>query len=198
MIQKENGHTKENILITVIEKTIGAPPFNSDCITFKGASVSALPDIPHALRSNSFEEYKKKTNPAEIRCLITHRNRRNQRSRATWIKRDEAAFIVSFIFLVIPSKLSKTAFKTAPRQTNLPFRETESLQSSNLRDIYSKYLFQLYLWQRFSKWKMLPLLKIAPGFFQNHLSPVTRDVCATDCYITVNLLPKKTFHSHHV
>lgn len=163
--------------------------------------MSALPDIPHSLRSNSFEEYKKETNPAEMRCLITslqsqrltHRNRRNQRPRATWIKRDEAAFIIRFIFLVIASKLSKTAFKTAPRQTNLPFRETESLQSSNLRDIYSKYLFLLYLWQSFSKWKMLPLLKIAPGSFQNHLSLVTRDICATDCYITANLLPKQRF-----
>lgn len=84
--------------------------------------MSALPDIPHSVRSNSFEEYKKKTNPAEMRRLITslhsqrltHRNRRNQRSRSTWIKRDETVFIISFIFFIITSPLSKTAFKTAP------------------------------------------------------------------------------------
>lgn len=36
------------------------PPFNSDCITFKGASMSALPDVPRTVRSNSFGELKKK------------------------------------------------------------------------------------------------------------------------------------------
>lgn len=90
--------------------------------------MSALPDIPHSLRSNSFEEYKKETNPAEMRCLITslhsqrltHRNRRNQRSRATWIKRDEAVFILSFIFLVITTTL-KNSFQNCSQTDNSAF-----------------------------------------------------------------------------
>lgn len=60
-------HTKEDVLITVIEKTILDPPFNSDRITFKGASVSARPDRP---RLCAFQflwgiKEKKKKNPAE-------------------------------------------------------------------------------------------------------------------------------------
>lgn len=64
------------------------PPFNSDCITFKGASMSALPDVPRTVRSNSFGELKKKGKKKKKtaeKChhifafaWLAHKNRRKQ------------------------------------------------------------------------------------------------------------------------